>query len=277
MKEPASSAEATSPPEEAPAGGRSLPRALLSILVLAGLFAAGGYGAHRVTRSSHYRARFGSPPERVAAVRAIARDDAPRKTVLRRVAAAVKDPAPEVRRAAVAALEDLYAREEALTVAWLAEHDPDPGVREKACRFCGSFGDDGSVGYLTAALCDTVPAVRVEAATGLAGLGVKNRHAEVAALVNDPDERVRLAAVRALAHIGTDEEVPLLVTKLAQETCVERSIILETLVCITGVNQGLSADRWWKWLAEREIPGAGEGSLQPAAPRQWQSTPRGPK
>jgi len=232
----------------AASGGRA--RAVVSIAVLVALCAAASLAFGRVRRSSVYRLRLGSPAERVDAIRASTYADRP--VALGRITPMLKDPSPEVRRAAVAALEDLAAREESWRVTWHCANDSDAEVREKACRFAGAFADDRHIPAVAAALDDPEPTVRAEAVTALAALGAKQSRKPVAGLLEDHDERVRAAAIRALGEIGTHDEVPFLVARLGLEEEVDKSVILSSLVSLTGTNQGLDPKRWWRWLELKE-------------------------
>jgi len=242
------------PAPPAPSPPRSRLRPVVSIAVLAGLFALGGLGFERVRRSSVYRLRLGSPAERVAAIKDSS--FAERPVALGRITPALKDRSPEVRRAAVSALEEMSAREAAWAVSWLCVNDPDAGVREKACRFSGAFADERHVPAVAGALDDPDPAVRAEAVTALAALGAKKTRKRVAGLLEDHDERVRAAAIRALGEIGTREEVPFLVARLGLEEDVDKSIIQGSLIRLTGTNQGLDPKRWWRYLELEEWGGS---------------------
>lgn len=202
----------------------------------------------RFKRSSYYRLWLGDAGERVSAVQALA-DGAPARSIPR-LLPVLDDPAPEVRRAVIAALEDLRAKGVANRVVERLT-DEDAGVREKAARFCGAFGDHDCVAHLAGAVSDSQATVRAEVIRALAALDAKKESSRVAACLDDEDESVRTAAVKALGRIGSLEDAAKLVPMLDEEDLVDPSDVVQALTKITGVNRGLDPSAWQAYLTEQ--------------------------
>ena len=241
--------DALSPPEPGARTG-NLPLGLVSVAFLAAVFAGGSLLVARAQQTSYWRLQFGSAAERIEAVRAIADGNAP--DAADRLGLLLDDTSPEIRRAALAGLEDVRGESQLWRVVDLVAHDPDPEVREKAVRFCASSRDRTCIPRIAPALDDDVPAVRAEAILALGVLGATKKRARIARFLSDPDERLCTAAVDALGRIGTFEEAMLLAAMLRGDTPVDRSMIRDSLVSITGVDKGIDADAWNKYLLELE-------------------------
>jgi HEAT repeat protein/beta-lactamase regulating signal transducer with metallopeptidase domain len=82
------------------------------------------------------------------------------------VAGLLKDPAPDVRMQAIAALRRI-GRQDAVPLLLPMLKDMDKGVRELAADALGDIGDPRAIDALTAALKDAEPEVRQEAASAL--------------------------------------------------------------------------------------------------------------
>lgn len=89
--------------------------------------------------------------------------------------------------------------------------------------------------------------------------------AEVARLVADRSERVRIAAARALAEMHVYDGIGPLIRQLGKETGLSRSVMAQALESLTGERFGPFDDAWRKWwtvaegrLRESGLPPRGE-------------------
>lgn len=78
----------------------------------------------------------------------------------------------------------------------------EPSVRSAAALALGAFGDDSVVPTLLASLKDPVPEVRYHALSGLGKLKATIAVRPIHGMLKDPDEMVRLGAVRTLERLG---------------------------------------------------------------------------
>lgn len=123
-----------------------------------------------------------------------------------RLRTALRSPAAEVRRAAVAAWGQ--ATVGPLPVeAFDLRSDPAPTVRIQALDVIVERRPNEAFDILTAALSDQDILVREAAALGLGRLGEAAACARLKPLLDDSSERLRAAALTALAQLGDDEAV----------------------------------------------------------------------
>lgn len=138
----------------------------------------------------------------------------------------MSDDVPEVRAAAISAF-CAVGRERAIRAASRFLEDPDLMVRGAAVSALIKYG--GLDGILTAAeslkgfLSSQSPEERLQGARVLAAIRVKNFFQPVLELLQDPDPRVRTAAVEAAGEMQSKELIPSLVYKLADPATSEAS------------------------------------------------------
>jgi HEAT repeat protein len=125
-------------------------------------------------------------------------------------------PEAAVRAAAARAFESRRLHDPAL-----ATHLGDPAelVRQALANALAATGEPGLLD-LEAALTSADPATREAACMGLARLGgdANRLTTSLTALLADTDDGVRVAATRALAHVGDDEVLPALLGVLESDT-----------------------------------------------------------
>lgn len=122
--------------------------------------------------------------------------------------ALARDPAPAVRRAAVAALGHV-PDPRTLEAAAAATRDADPAVAERGvaswARLVAELPAEDARGRLGAWLDDPRPAVRFQAVQAVAALGAPAAAAALAGRLDDPAPEVRAAAAAALGELGDAE------------------------------------------------------------------------
>ncbi len=119
-----------------------------------------------------------------------------------RLVAAQADPAPAVRRVAVAVLAESASwdvRRQAVEAGW---SDPSPVVRRTAVDAAAGTGDAGLRPFFEEALTVTDAWVRWKAVRALGELGLGGSRDAVAALRGDPDFQVRFEVERVLRAGG---------------------------------------------------------------------------
>jgi len=114
------------------------------------------------------------------------------------------DPSWEVRLEAASALTRLATSTD---LARLLE-DPDPDLRARAIRAAGSSARGEAYGRILAGAGSIHPEVREASAQALGGLGFSGSTPALMRLVEDPVERVSLAALEALRRCGDRRAVP---------------------------------------------------------------------
>ncbi len=124
------------------------------------------------------------------------------------------DPVPEVRRRIVVALGHL--RDARAIVPLIGKvQDAQAEVRRAVAEALGRLGDDRAASALVLALRDNDNAVQIAALQALGRLGDPSTTLPVASLLDESSAvPVRHAALQALAQIGTEEGIQLLVERL---------------------------------------------------------------
>ncbi|HTS16284.1 MAG TPA: HEAT repeat domain-containing protein [Verrucomicrobiae bacterium] len=120
---------------------------------------------------------------------------------------------------AVAALPDLAKH----------VHDPNRDVREKIITIFGAIGGHDQLPFVTAALDDADPVVRLAAMRALSKLPADGMLDAIAAKTNDTDPDVRAESARALGNLGDRKAVPKLVELLHDDNGFVRSAAAESL------------------------------------------------
>jgi len=145
------------------------------------------------------------PARRSAAVGVLGRlDDA---TVAQRLAMALKDPAAEVRRAAIRALPGTAADDHLLTIQ-LALTDEDLDVRRAAAEILGTSSNPEAIHGLRLALRDEDLWVRAAAVRSLGRLGGEGEAETISQLLGDPVGLVSIAALETLADLLGERACP---------------------------------------------------------------------
>lgn len=126
------------------------------------------------------------------------------------------DQRPEVRIAVVSALARLRDRRAVVPLIGKVQ-DPHPGVRRSVARALGDLGDASAASALILVLRDRDETVRIAALEALGDLGAAEATLSIASLV-DEDRRpnVQRAAFAALARIGSDAGLEILITALGK-------------------------------------------------------------
>ena len=123
---------------------------------------------------------------------------------------ALKDSAPEVRRAAITALGRLHSKGAAELIE-PALADPDPQTRIAAIRALGMLGDGAATRALLTAAQDKDIIVRATAVAALGGLPGRDSLAAVVRAALDDERQVRFVAMKVLCSIpASDAYVALL-------------------------------------------------------------------
>jgi len=127
--------------------------------------------------------------------------------------------------------------------------------------------------FLGAMAQEREPGVRAVLASALGHLGARaqDRIAEITPLLEDPDERVRVALARSLARLHVPEAVEPLIARLGQEKGRARHDLARALLSLTGEKIGPDPDGWARWWqGNRDLvlgeglppPGGGKGDLR---------------
>lgn len=205
---------------------------------------------------------------RASAVRdLVSHADHSRSTVVGALERALRDPSADVRAAAAIGLADARAVE-TLAALLCAVEDENPFVRQMAITAVGEFGDPRSRERLHRALSDERPEVRFQAVIAFArvapddaqgaivgalsdpdpsiryvAIRVAEEHltgaalakiSRIAALVDDADADVRVAAAIALARSGDDRGAPILIDVIARRLTPKEADDEAAAVEVTG-------------------------------------------
>ena len=127
--------------------------------------------------------------------------------VAQRLALALKDPATEVRRAALRALSSGAATDHWLAIQ-LALTDEDAEVRRIAAEVLGNCANPEALDNLRLALCDDDLWVRVAAVRSLGRLGGASESRAIAGALADPVGLVCIAALETLAETLGEKACP---------------------------------------------------------------------
>ncbi|TLM62073.1 MAG: hypothetical protein FDZ69_13240 [Deltaproteobacteria bacterium] len=145
------------------------------------------------------------PLRRSAAIGVLARLDG--AAVAQRLAMALKDPAADVRRAAIRALAGTAAHEHLLAIQ-LALTDEDLEVRRAAAEILGTSEDPEAIPGLRLALRDEDIWVRSAAVRSLGRIGGKAEAQTIGDLLGDPVGLVSIAALETLAELLGEQSCP---------------------------------------------------------------------
>jgi HEAT repeat protein len=169
---------------------------------------------------------------RTTALRSLGRaGEAP---VLLEISERLSDPVPEVRLAAIDALDWMEVEGEAPA---RAVHpllrDPNAMVRVRAAAFMLGHGaaQEASVALIEMAAVED-PDVREAALRGLAGARSQDAYGTALSGLGDPAPPVRAAAARALAAIDPDRAVEVLIGAMADDNAGVRTAVAEALGAI---------------------------------------------
>ncbi len=132
----------------------------------------------------------------------------------------------------------------AVPAAIAALGDPDAGVRHYAARVLGQSGDARAAGPLMESYSRLDPEVALWA---LGRIGAKEALPVITGAVSDPDWKIRLAAVQALAALADGRAVPVLKKALEDEEWVVREWAARALEDITVEHQ-LYRDQYGKMV-----------------------------
>lgn len=116
---------------------------------------------------------------------------------------------PRVRKTVLRALRKLKDPTSADAVAKAMREDKEPGVRASAVTCLADILGDRAIPKLTDLKTDLDPAVRLEAAGALAGLGQPAAGA-LAGFLSDADPSVQSMAIEGIGHFGTKDNIPAL-------------------------------------------------------------------
>jgi cellulose synthase operon protein C len=179
------------------------------------------------------------------------------------------DTVPEVQARVVGALARLGDPSAVVPLIGKVQH-PRPTVRLAVVQALGKLGDARAASALVLALRDTQGSVRVAALVALGQLRASEATAPIAALlVDQQDEEVREAALRALARIGTPEALQALLKALETDDPdredspvraalhdVGRPVVARLVECLVGQPSATLADSCALALGELEVPEA---------------------
>jgi hypothetical protein len=141
---------------------------------------------------------------RASAVRdLVSHADGARSKVVGALERALGDPSAEVRAAAAIALADARAVE-ALSALLCAVEDEDPFVRQMAITAVGELRDPRSRERLRRALGDERPEVRFQAVIAFARVAPEDAQDAIAGALSDPDPSIRYVAIRVAEECLTD-------------------------------------------------------------------------
>jgi HEAT repeat protein len=107
-----------------------------------------------------------------------------------------------LRRAAFRGLRGCSANAEVTARVRFALIEGHTGCRQEALRIMTGNHDRDAIPWIRLALCDAVPAVRIQALAVVERLLLTDLRAEVKTRLGDGNERVRVAAARTLAALG---------------------------------------------------------------------------
>ena len=189
----------------------------------------------------------------------------------------VEGDSPEERIACIARLAESRRIGSAGAIAEAAD-DPDPAVRRAAVVALGGLADPDQQHAIESCLYDTDGQVRAAAAAAAGACAddaVVDRLGDL--LDEDPDTRVRHAAVLGLARDGRPKAIVLLVEAVEKNRSV-RVAALKVLLDrfragIVGIPEA-SQDTWWIGMASRirQFPSVRKAFDQVAAQRQLEAT-----
>lgn len=176
------------------------------------------------------------------------------------LAAALRDPEPDVRREALAALRGLSAREVAPilreTLSAAAASPPEDAAARaflrEAAYALADFGLDPTDGplctpWIRPDLAAADATTRLAACRALGRTGGEVAIRGLLAALADPESTVRVAAVEALAALGEWTAVDGLIDRLSDEDATVRTASSQALERITRQSFGGSAQKWTEW------------------------------
>lgn len=174
-----------------------------------------------------------APVERlVTELAAFDAGEATDRTTAEELAGWLQSEQPEFRMVAATALAEFAepgdtAALEALVGAF---DDPDPRVRERALRSCGTIGDDRVVEPVAGLVEDAIPRVRRAAVNALVDIGSTAALEALIPVARATDERLRRIAVGELGQLGDRRPVVVLVRALEDDSeDVRRAAILSLI------------------------------------------------
>jgi len=128
----------------------------------------------------------------------------------------------------------------------------EPRLRVKLARILSGRPETRPGVLLGAIAREKEPGVRAAYVACLGRMGDRARDAveRIAALLEDPDVRVRVAAARTLARLHVPEAVEPLVLRLGKETGRARLDLSRALESLTAERFGSDPDSWTRWWAE---------------------------
>ena len=128
------------------------------------------------------------------------------------------DRIPNVRRAAVRALDDLRERSAIPALEGMVVNDPDPDTRRAAAEALGDFSAARSLDPLSRALADRDPDVQRDAAQAIGNLDeVSKAPAALVRATTSSDLELRRRATRTLGKIGDPATVQALTDRLSDD------------------------------------------------------------
>ena len=144
------------------------------------------------------------------------------------------DPDRDIRATALNALVTLGVHD-AAELARAGLLDEDPFVRATAAKLLGDSGDETDAPKLVAVLeADSDPIARLRSAEALQRVGGPLAVAGLTRALSDPDENVRLAAVRAVRELDPETAQPALVRLLLEDPMYEVRVQAARALGTTG-------------------------------------------
>jgi HEAT repeat protein len=208
-----------------------------------------------------------APLARAAALAALGHRDRLSRGAAAALSAAVDDPEPAVRAAAVGALARAGSPARFLRAWRLASDDPDPRVRRRVAELAPRAADRGGAPTtaLVALLGDPDVTVVEAAAWALGELGARDGVDALAAVVTGhSDPLAREAAVAALGAMGDPAGLDAVLAGCADVATVRRRAVLALAPfdgsAVDGALERALADRDW------QVRQAAEDLLDPAGP-----------
>lgn len=120
-------------------------------------------------------------------------------------------------------------------------------TRAIAVRLLGRLGEGGPVSLLLAALTDTEPAVRLAAVRAFEEMGerIPAEAGDVIGLLNDPDRKISIAAMRVAAQVAEHilVDAPLLETLFAACESPYKSVVQAALRCLRKLERRVTSDQ----------------------------------
>ena len=173
----------------------------------------------------------------------------------RRDARALDSPSADARRESALQLgtarvpDDSTRRQLVRKLSVMAQSDPEALVRSASLTALAMQDPEAAVDLARRVRTDTDPMVRWDAVRVMRTRGGRSTVGELVEMTKDSDENVRREAVKSLGPYDDPAVVAALIDRITDKDISVAHAARESLMQISGgVDLGMSADAWRKWL-----------------------------